>query len=145
MIKQYKILICCISLFFFTSCFKFKYVDENRFIGTWEVKGKSIYEGMKFKITKDDSSLKGYIITPPKNKYAYFIDSGDNWITSITRVSNYSFKITEKKIAQQLFSEYKLDSNSTFYAYFFGNDTISLSPKKLYAPKKTQTYYLRVK
>jgi len=95
------------------------YVDENIFVGTWQLEGRNIYHQMTISIVKEGDKLRGYVLSPPNNKYGQlFLEQGDPWILEISRSSNYYFKITEGKIASELFKIYGLDTTSNFYVTF---------------------------
>ena len=129
------------------SCSNYKYVDENTFVGTWELKGRKMYSGMTVRIEKESDKLKGYIISPPENRYGkLFIETGQVWITQITRGANYYFKLTEQKIANELFTQYDINVNSTFFVTFSeAKDKIYLTQKR---PnkfiEKSDIYYERI-
>ena len=53
-----------------------------------------------------------------------FVDSNAIWISGIKRTSNYQFKLTEKKIAKDLFSLYGLGTSNEFKAEFIDENTI---------------------
>ncbi len=113
------ILFVYICLFMFFSCTKMNYVDEDAFIGTWELKGRNIYNQMTVSIVKEDGKLKGYIVSLPNNKYGeFFLEEKSPWILSVSRSANHYFKITEEKIASDLFVIYNLEETSTFYVTF---------------------------
>ncbi|HBY54192.1 MAG TPA: hypothetical protein DEH15_17320 [Marinilabiliales bacterium] len=131
----------------FQSCFNFGYVDENHFIGTWEMKGRKIYSHMKIHIVKEDSELKGYIISPPSNNYGQmFVKTDEIWIKEINRCSNYHFEIIEQKIASELLATYGLDANSVFYATFSENkEKIYLTKEKPNRfTQESDIYYERI-
>ncbi|WP_372933398.1 hypothetical protein [Mariniphaga sediminis] len=147
-IRLFKILLILLGLITFQSCTDYGYVEDTAFIGTWELKGRKIYTGMKVRIEKENGKLKGYIISPPDSNYGeIFIENGKTWITKIDRGANYYFKITENKIAGELFSQYDIKANSSFYATFSEEkDKIYLVEKR---PNKlidvSDIYYERIK
>ena len=72
-----------------------------------ELKGRKIYEGMQISFVENNDEIKGYIKSIPQNKYSqFFPDSANIWVSSIQRASNYAFKISEKKIASEVISQY---------------------------------------
>ena len=137
-----------LSLCIFQSCFDYKLIDEEAFIGTWELKGREIYSGMRVHIKKEENNLKGYTICPPKNNYGeMFFEKNKIWVTEIKRSANYYFKMSEQKIATELLSQYDLKTNNTFYVTFSEDkNKIYLTTKR---PNKfiqeSKIYYERIR
>ncbi len=129
-------------LVFSFSC-TYKFVDDNNFIGTWVLEGRNIYSGMSIKIEKAEDEFIGRIIQPPNNKYQDFFLKDEIWVTQITRSANYYFKLTESKIAKDIFSTYELPTTNEYYAFF------SKDKKRIYltdkmpsiSNKETKIYY----
>ena len=116
----------------FPSCSDYKFIEENEFIGTWELIGRDIYSGMVIKIEEKDNQLVGKIVELPNNIYGeLFLKKGDIWVSQIKRSANYYFKVTELKIAKDLFSTYDLPANNEYYA------TFSEDKKSVYLTTKT--------
>ena len=69
------------------------------------------------------------------------------WVTDIKRGANYYFKVTERKVASELFAEYELAKNSEFYATFSENRSriylIRQRPNKFI--EESDIYYERIK
>lgn len=138
------------AIFFFAisfafSCSDYMYVDEVAFLGTWQLKGRKMYEGMQLQIVKENQQLKGYITSIPSNKYApLFLDSGNVWVLNIERTSNFAFKIKEQKIASELFSIYGLETTSSFYATLSEDkNRINLFPNSQDRIRDSDIYYER--
>ncbi len=132
----------------FFSCANYKYVDENKFIGIWELKGRDIYQGMVIKIERKKDKLIGVVVSIPQNKYGTLLmKKGDVWIPNINRVANYYFKITENKIAGKIFPVYNLPASTEYFAYFSeDNNIIYLAQKPPNIPvKATSIFYKKIK
>ncbi len=101
----------------------------ERFEGTWELTGRVMFEGIKVKIEKNsEGELSGKIVSLNDNKYLKMLaESGDTWVKSISRSSNYEFKLTEKKIGSDLFSLYGLSTTAVYKAQFIDENTIGLA------------------
>ena len=141
---KHTILILALALF--TSCSnKFERVSENRFIGTWELKGRAMFNGIIIEINHNEKEqLVGRIKELNDNKYVQmFADVDDIWISDISRNSNFQFKITEKKIGRELFSLYGLSSSTEFKAEFIDENTIGISSNA--DPSQSTVTYERVK
>jgi len=133
-----KSIIVFIGILFLFACSEYKYIDEDTFLGTWELKGRRIYSNMKIRITKENGTLKGYVVSPPDNKYGdIFIQPNDPWIVEIKRGSNYYFQINELKIANELFSLYGIDVHTMFYA------TFSEQKDKIYLIQKAPNTFIQ--
>ena len=119
----------------------------SQFEGIWELEGRSIFEGIQIKIYSEKKSehIIGKITKINSNKYVeMFVDSGDTWISEISRKSNYQFELTEKKIGSQLFSLYGQSTSTNFNVQFIDKSTFGLSPNNL-DPEKSTIVYKRVK
>ena len=143
-----RFLIILITLLTFSSCSRdgFEKVPEEKFIGTWELQGRPLFDGIKIEISKSaDNKLTGRIIELNDNKYVkMFTDSNDIWINEIRRKSNYQFGLTEIIIAKDLFSLYGINSSMDFKVEFIDENTIGLS-KENSDPKKSDIIYKRIK
>ena len=73
-----------------------------------------------------------------------FATPNDVWVSEITRSSNYQFRLTERKIARELFGMYGLSTSNNFKAEFIDNDTIGLSGEGK-DPKNATIKYVRIK
>lgn len=123
---------------------KFDTVPETRFIGDWELIGRSVFEGMIIKIEIENNILIGRVSKLNENKYVkMFSEINDIWISEISQTSNYQFKLTEKKIAGQLFSMYGLSTSSEFKVEFIDDNTFGLGTKSQ-DPSKSKVIYKRV-
>lgn len=129
------------------SCSDYKHIDESKFIGKWALFGREIYSGMEISITKENNLLVGKINKTPNNKYGdIFLKTGDIWISSIKRSANHYFKITEFKIASEIFALYDLSTTNDYYATFSEDyNTIYLSKKTPnITQKKTRIYFKKI-
>ncbi|MBL0742411.1 hypothetical protein [Chryseolinea lacunae] len=132
------ILILCIA----SGCSK--EVSDEKFVGTWELNGRSMFEGIQIKIEKKDGDFVGKIIHLNDNKFIkMFADSGDVWVSAITRSSNFDFKLTEKKIARDLFSLYGLSTSQDFKVQFIDDNTIGLGSDSA-DPQRSSVLYKRI-
>lgn len=111
------------------SCSDYEKVSEDRFIGTWKLQGRSMFEGIKIKIEKtSDNNFIGRVIELNDDKLVnMFVDINDVWVSSIKRSSHFQFKLTEKRIGRQLFSLYDLGTSDTYKVEFIDEDTFGLS------------------
>lgn len=142
-----KILISLLITLFLYNCTSsnFQKVPEEQFVGIWELKGRSMFDGIKIKIEKnDDSELIGRIIELNENKYVkMFADSNDIWVSKISRSSNFQFKLTEKKIGKDIFSLYGLSTSTEYKVEFIDSTTIGLSESNS-DPSKSDVVYKKV-
>ena len=139
-----------IILFFsliITSCntSKLHQTPIENFEGTWELSGRSIFDGIKVEISKDDSGkLIGKVVTLNDNKYVkMFVEINDTWITEITRTSNFEFKLKEEKIGSVLFSIYGLGTTQEYKVQFIDKNTIGLGSDNS-NPSNSSIKYIRV-
>ena len=129
------------ALFLFSCSDKFKKVSEDRFIGTWELKGASILDGTQIQIQKENNKLVGRIVKLNDNKYVkLFADSNEVWISEISRNSNVEFKLTESKLGKDLFSLYGQKTNQEFKAQFIDDNTIGLATESSDPTTSTRIY-----
>ncbi|SMG49195.1 hypothetical protein SAMN05661096_03579 [Marivirga sericea] len=120
-------------------------VPMEQFIGTWSLQGRGMFEGMEIEITKEDELLIGRVSKLNDNKYIQlFSVNNDVWVSEISRRSNYQFRLTEKKIARELFALYGLSSSNEFKVEFIDKDTIGLSEEGK-DPKNATIRYVRIK
>ena len=109
-----------------SSC-KYKYVEDNKFIGEWVFKGKKNLDGLQIIISNSNNGYVGRITKLPNSPvFKSYLNINDIWITSIERTSNFEFKISEKKIASDLFSEYGMPSIRKYKAVFVSDNRIDL-------------------
>ena len=129
------------TLFLFSCSDRFKKVSEDRFIGTWELKGASILDGTQIQIQKENNTLVGRIVKLNDNKYVkLFADSNEVWISEISRNSNVEFKLTESKLGKDLFSLYGQKTNQEFKAQFIDDNTIGLATESSDPTTSTRIY-----
>ncbi len=107
---------------------KFTKTSIDSFVGTWELQGRSMFNGIKVKIDIDNTNnLSGKVVALNNAKYVkMFVENGDTWVTKIKRSSNYEFKLTEKKIASKLFSIYGQSTSKEFNVQFIDKNTLGL-------------------
>jgi len=129
------------TLFLFSCSDRFKKVSEDRFIGTWELKGASILDGTQIQIQKENNKLVGRIVKLNDNKYVkLFADSNEVWISEISRNSIVEFKLTESKLGKDLFSLYGQKTNQEFKAQFIDDNTIGLATESSDPTTSTRIY-----
>lgn len=118
--------------------------NEEQFIGVWELQGRAMFEGVRIGIEKKEGKLSGRVLQLNGNKYIkLFVDSGAVWVSGIKRVSDFEFKLTEKKVAGELFSAYGLSSSQEFKARFIDENTIGLAAESG-DPQRSSVVYRRV-
>jgi hypothetical protein len=115
--KLFNIFSIIIVYSFVTSCSNYNYVDDSKFIGKWELKGREIYSGME--IERNNNSLTGKIIKIPTNRYGkLFLKKMICGFLKLNAPLIIILKITEFKIAHEIFSIYDLPSSNNYYAFF---------------------------
>ena len=133
--------------FLFLSCNtdKLHKTSISKFVGIWELQGRSMFDGIKVKITEDeDGHLSGRVVELNQNKYVnLFVNINDVWITDISRLSNFEFSLTEKKIASALFSQYGLDTTKDYKVVFIDDNTFGLGTGSS-DPSESSVKYIRV-
>lgn len=137
-----------LSVMALSSCSDSHYVSDDLFVGTWELKGRGIYNKMTVSIAKGEDGLKGKVNSVPDNKYGkLFLEEGQAWISEISRSSDYYFKIKENKIASELFSAYGLSATSTYYITFSEDGSKFYLTDKIpnKTAQETSVYYERIK
>src|SRR5690554_617823 len=104
-----------------------------------------MFEGITIQIDKDkQDEFKGKIVSLNDNKFVQmFAEHNDTWVSTIKRISNYEFKLTEKKIGSALFSVYGLDTSKEFKVQFIDENTIGLSTESG-NPQNSMVKYVRV-
>jgi hypothetical protein len=123
---------------------KLKEVSEDKFIGIWEIKGRDMFDGIQIKIERQDKQLIGKVTKINDNKFVkMFSETNDIWVSEIKRSSNFEFKLTEKKIARDLFSLYGLPTSQQFTVQFIDDNTIGLGTETS-DPQNSQITYKRV-
>ncbi|NOR87207.1 MAG: hypothetical protein GQ527_06325 [Bacteroidales bacterium] len=134
-----------ITILIFSSCSQeLEKISENDFIGTWELTGREMFNGIQISIQKKNGNFEGRIIKLNKNKYIqFFADSNDIWVSGISRSSNYQFELKEKKIGKELFSLYGLGTTEEFKLEFIDHNTIGLA-KPNSDPQESEIKYIRI-
>jgi hypothetical protein len=126
----------------FTGCAE--KISEDAFVGTWELTGRSKFDGIRIKIEKHDDVLTGRIVKLNNNKLVkMFADSSDVWVSGIQRTSDFEFKLTERKLAADLFSLYGQPTSQDFKVEFIDDNTIGLATEGA-DPQKASVLYKRV-
>jgi len=129
------------TLFLLSCSEKLKTVSEDKFIGTWEMKGTSIMDGTQIQIQKENNKLVGRIVKLNDNKYVkLFADSNEVWISEISRNSNYEFKLIESKLGKDLFALYGQKTNQEFKVQFIDENTIGLATENSEPTTSTRIY-----
>ena len=87
--------ITCLNISCDTS--KLKETPIDNFIGTWKLHGRSMFDGIKIKISKNESGqLIGTVVQLNQNKYIQlFLELNDTWVASVKQNSNYEFTFIE--------------------------------------------------
>ena len=130
-----------VTLFLLSCSEKFKKVSEDKFIGTWEMKGTSIMDGTQIQIQKENNNLVGRIVKLNDNKYVkLFADSNEVWISEISRNSNFEFKLTESKLGKDLFALYGQKTNQEFKVQFINDSIIGLAIESSDPSTSTRIY-----
>lgn len=131
-------------LLLFSCSDKFEKVSEDKFIGLWKIKGKSLTEGMQIKIERENNELVGRIYKLNDNKYVkLFADSNAVWVSEINRVNNYEFNLKENKIAKELFAAYGQSTSQEYTVQFIDDNTIGLA-KGNSKPTASDEQYRRI-
>ncbi len=117
----------------------------NQFNGVWELKGRSLSDGIQVEIKVDESGkVSSKVIKINDNKYVQlFLSEGDQWVKSIKRNSNFEFVVTELKLAAPLFSLYGNSKTKEWNAVFKNKDCFGISENK--NPEKSTIEYCRVR
>lgn len=120
-------------------------IPMKSFVGTWKLQGRTMFDGIKIKITEDENgNFVGKVAELNDNKYInLFVSVGDTWVTGIGRSSNFEFVLTEKKIAGKLFSLYGLDTTQDYKVKFIDNNTFGLGTGSA-DPSQSSIRYSRV-
>lgn len=117
---------------------------DHKFIGRWELSGRKMLDGIQVDIQREEGELVGRIVRLNDNKYVrMFVDSNSVLVSGISRTSNFQFKLTENKVAKELFSTYDLPGSQEFNVEFINDQTIGLS-KGNANPLKSTVVYKRV-
>jgi hypothetical protein len=123
---------------------RMKEIPEDKFVGVWEIKGRSMFEGIQIRITKENNKLTGKIVKLNDHRLVkLFSDTSDVWVSDISRSSNFQFRLTERKIARDLFSMYGLSTSQEFRTEFIDDNTIGLGADNS-DPQQSTIVYKRV-
>jgi hypothetical protein len=123
---------------------KVKEVPADKFIGLWELKGRSMFDGMQIRIERQSDKFTGRIVRLNENKLVQmFADTSDIWVSEISRSSNFQFRLTERKIARDLFALYGLSTSQEFRTEFIDDNTIGLGTDNS-DPQSASITYKRV-
>lgn len=143
--KIIRIKILLFALLFIGCGEKLTEVPIDKLVGVWEVKGRQMFEGIQIRIEKIDNKLVGKITKLNDNKIVQmFVATGDIWVSEIERSSNFEFRLTEKKIAKDLFSLYGLSTSQEFRTQFIDSNTIGLVTDNNSDPKLSTIKYRRI-
>jgi hypothetical protein len=141
--KNFFLVLVC-AMFFFACNREARYVQEDKFIGKWELQGRGMFEGLRVEIKKEDGKLKGKLIGLNTNKYIrMFSDSNDTWVSSIKRISDFEFRITERKPGADFMSLYGVSTSQEYKAVFIDDNTIGLATDPA-DPFKSSIVYKRI-
>jgi hypothetical protein len=120
-------LILLVGVLLLSGCSKLVEIPDDKFIGVWQLNGREMFDGIQIKIERRGKKLTGKIFKLNGNKLVNMFSAiDDTWISEITRTSNTEFRLTEKKIARDLFSLYGLPTAHEFKAEFIDDNTIGL-------------------
>ena len=124
---------------------KLKKTPIDNFVGVWEIQGRPMFNGIKIRIEKTDKKeFVGKIVAINEDKYVkMFVDSADLWVTDIKQSSNFEFRLTEKKIASELFALYGQDTKTEFKVQFIDKDIFGLDAGSS-DPTKSTIIYRRI-
>ena len=124
---------------------KFKKTPIDNFVGVWELQGRPMFEGIKIRIEKNEANeFVGKVVAINEDKYVkMFVDSAYLWVTDIKQSSNFEFRLTEKKIASELFALYGQDTKTEFKVQFIDKDIFGLDAGSS-DPTKSTIIYRRI-
>ena len=135
-------LVCVTTLLGCTSRTAVK--SDELFIGKWELVGRSMLDGIQVQIQREEGKLVGRVVKRNNNKYVQlFLDSNAVLVSGITRSSDFQFKLTENKVAKELFSTYDLSGSQEFNVEFIDSKTIGLAKGNL-NPQKSTVFYKKL-
>ena len=145
--RMIRYILTIVILVFVMSCdsSQLKETPIDNFVGEWVLQGRTIFEGIVVSIEKNEAgTLSGKVINLNDNKYVkMFVENGDNWVSNISRSSNFEFKLTEKKIGSSLFALYGQSTSKAFKVQFIDENTIGLGEGS-FDPLKSSITYRRV-
>jgi hypothetical protein len=121
-----------------------KQIPDDKFVGLWELRGRAMFDGIQIRIEKKNNKLTGRIVKLNDHELIkLFADSSDVWVSDVSRSSNFQFKLTERKIARDLFSMYGLSTSQEFRTEFIDDNTIGLGADNA-DPQQSTIVYKRV-
>ncbi|MDA3912129.1 MAG: hypothetical protein PF448_12310 [Bacteroidales bacterium] len=130
-----------------TSCneSKLSKTPIDNFLGIWELKGRPMFDGIQLEIRKEsDGNLTARVIKMNDNKYVrMFVETNNVWVTEISRISNFEFRLIEKRLGSELFSIYDLSSTSEYKVVFIDENTIALGVNGT-DPHDSKIKYVRI-
>lgn len=133
-----------IVVLFYSCSNKYNTVQEDKFIGIWELTGRTMFDGIQIKIDRENKELVGRVYKVNTNKYVnLFVDSNAVWTSEIKRSSNFEFDIKENKIAKELFGVYGQSTSQEFKVQFIDDNTIGLATGSS-DPLKSIVQYKRI-
>lgn len=133
-----------IGLLVFGCTDKMTEVPLDKFVGLWELKGRNMFDGIQIRIDSHNEKLTGKIVKLNDNKLVkMFADTGEVWVSDISRSSNFQFRVTERKIARDLFSVYGLSTSQEFRTEFIDDNTIGLGTDSS-DPQRATIIYKRI-
>ena len=140
-----QIITAVLLIVLFSSCSQeLERVSENDFVGKWELSGRKILNGIQVSIQEENGKLIGRIVKLNDNKYVrFFTEIDDVWITEISRSSNYQFKLKEKRMGNDFFALYGLETVENYKVEFIDQSTIGLS-KFGSDPRKSEIRYNKI-
>ncbi len=139
-----KFIFLSIITLLFVSCDSSKLNETpiEKFIGVWEIQGRTMFDGIEVSIEKNGSgSVVGKVVKLNDNKYVQmFLEENAVWVTGIKRSSNYQFELTERKIASELFSLYGQKTSVEFEVQFIDDNLFGLGTGNTDPIKSSITY-----
>lgn len=144
--KQFTFLSIIILLLASCDSSKLNETPIENFIGVWEIQGRTMFDGIEVSIEKNSSgNLFGKVVKLNDNKYVQmFLEENAVWVTGIKRSSNYKFKLSERKIASELFSLYGQKTSVEYEVQFINENLIGLGTENS-DPATSSIKYKRVK
>ena len=135
-----------LMLFFLFGCGQqINQIPDDKFIGLWELKGRGTFDGMQIRIQRTNGNINGRIFKLNDNKIVkMFADTSDIWVSEIKRSSNFEFRLTERRIARDLFSLYGISTSQEFKVEFIDDNTIGLGSDSS-DPQSSSIIYRRIK
>ncbi len=143
--KNYLKIFFLVAGIIISACSPKPFVPDEKFVGKWAPEGRKMYEGLEITIVKEKDKLRGRLTRLNDNKYIkMFSDSNDTWVSNIKRISNFEFRLTERKPGADFMSLYGLSGSQEFKALFIDDNTIGLAAEGA-DPLKSTIVYKRLK